>query len=477
MQPRNRQLFGVCLAIAVVLFCLTPQYRSFVLFPSEIRISEGQLQQLNYRIPLVAEVKSNQPDLIRLNGQNLSSDVLRVNLSSPLAMEPLGLGKVILDFKLFGFIPFRQMVVDIVPKVKVVVGGHSIGVALRSDGMIVIGHTVVKGTDGRQHYPAREAGVNIGDVILAVNGQVVNGIDQAGDMIEHACIGGKPITLRLRRQQEILEVTVQPQLDAEARVYRLGIFIRDSAAGVGTLTFFDPDTMTYGALGHVITDMDTNQPIDVGEGQVVRATVTSIEKGRKSSPGEKHGQDVGDAIGNIERNNPFGIFGSLKEPLTNPLEPNPIPIALVGQVKEGPAEILTVVEGDKLERFQVQIQKLFSQSSPDTKGMVVKITDPRLLEATGGIVQGMSGSPILQNGRLVGAVTHVFVNDPTRGYGIFAEWMIRESGIVQKQRVQATIWQQRYDPLLLFCCHGSQVQGLFLILAKIPGNCGYFFNQ
>ncbi|MGE5653258.1 MAG: SpoIVB peptidase [Bacillota bacterium] len=448
MQPRNRQLIGVCLAIAVVLFCLTPQYRNFVLFPSEVRLAEGQLQQLNYRLPLLAEVKTSQPDLLRLNGQNLSTGAMQVNLSSPLAMEPLGLGKVTLDFKLFGFIPFRQMVVDIVPRVKVMVGGHSIGVALRSDGMIVIGHTVVKGADGHQHYPAREAGVNIGDVILAVNGQVVDGIDQAGDMIEHACIGGKPVTLRLRRQQEILEITVQPKLDAEARIYRLGIFIRDSAAGVGTLTFYEPNTMTYGALGHVVTDMDTNQPIDVGEGQVVRATVTSIEKGRKSSPGEKRGQDVGEAVGNIERNNPYGIFGTLREPLPNQLEPEPIPIALVGQVKEGPAEILTVVDGDKLERFQIEIQKLFRQSAPDTKGMVVKITDPRLLEQTGGIVQGMSGSPILQNGRLVGAVTHVFVNDPTRGYGIFAEWMIRESGILQKQQAKATMLQQRFDPLL-----------------------------
>lgn len=459
MQLRNRQLIGICLAIAVILFCLTPQYRNFVQFPTEVRLAEGQLQQLNYRLPLLAEVKSNQPDLLRLNGQKLSSDVMKVNLSSPLAMEPLGLGKVTLDFKLFGFIPFRQMVIDIVPKVKVIVGGHSIGVALRSDGMIVIGHTAIKGADGRQHYPAREAGINVGDVILAVNGQVADGIDQAGDMIEKACIGGKPVTLRLRRQGEILEVTIQPQLDAEARIYRLGIFIRDSAAGVGTLTFYDPNTMTYGALGHVITDMDTNQPIEVGEGQVVRANVTSIEKGRRSSPGEKRGQDVGDAIGNIERNNSFGIFGTLSQPLSNSLEPDPVPVALIGQVREGPAEILTVVEGDKVERFQIEIQKIFHQSTPDTKGMVVKITDPRLLEQTGGIVQGMSGSPIMQNGRLVGAVTHVFVNDPTRGYGVFAEWMIRESGIPQKHPSLATIWQQRFGPLLLFVFELQQGQG------------------
>jgi len=197
------------------------------------------------------------------------------------------------------------------------------------------------------------------------------------------------------------------------------------------MTFFHPETKKYGALGHVISDMDTKKPIVVQDGQIVRSTVTSIHKGSNGEPGEKLARFSADkeVIGNITRNSPFGIFGELNKQVDNGILDKPIPISLSHQVKEGPAKILTVVDNDKVEEFDVEVVSSVPQKFPATKGMVVKITDEKLLNKTGGIVQGMSGSPIIQDGKLIGAVTHVFVNDPTSGYGVHIEWMLNEAGI------------------------------------------------
>ena len=200
----------------------------------------------------------------------------------------------------------------------------------------------------------------------------------------------------------------------------MGLYIRDSAAGVGTLTFYDPVTKKYGALGHVISDVDTQKPIVVHDGHIVRSSVTSIEKGSNGDPGEKLANFSGnrDTLGTIEKNSSFGIFGTLKNTtLKNNIYDEKMPITLSTHVKEGPAKILTVVEGETVEQFDIEIVSSIPQKEPATKGMIIKVTDPKLIEATGGIVQGMSGSPIIQDGKLVGAVTHVFVNDPTSGYG------------------------------------------------------------
>ena len=197
------------------------------------------------------------------------------------------------------------------------------------------------------------------------------------------------------------------------------------------MTFYHPDSKKYGALGHVISDMDTKKPIVVDDGQIVRSTVTSIEKGSNGNPGEKLARFSSDKeiIGNIKRNSPYGIFGELNREIQNGIMDEPMPIALSHQVKEGPAQILTVVENDEVKLFDIEIVSTIPQKFPATKGMVIKITDPELLGKTGGIVQGMSGSPIIQNGKVIGAVTHVFVNDPTSGYGVHIEWMLNEAGI------------------------------------------------
>jgi stage IV sporulation protein B len=209
------------------------------------------------------------------------------------------------------------------------------------------------------------------------------------------------------------------------------MFVRDTAAGVGTLTFLDPKGHNYGALGHVISDVDTGQPIVVGQGKILRSHVTSIQKGESGEPGEKRAifTDEDQILGNIVRNTPFGIFGKMNELPNKGLYNKPIPVGLQEEVKEGPANILTVVNGQKVESFKIQIVSVNKQRTASTKGLILKVTDPRLLNVTGGIVQGMSGSPIIQNGKIIGAVTHVFVNDPSAGYGTFIEWMLKDAGI------------------------------------------------
>ncbi|MGI6425594.1 MAG: SpoIVB peptidase [Tepidanaerobacteraceae bacterium] len=210
-------------------------------------------------------------------------------------------------------------------------------------------------------------------------------------------------------------------------IYQIGLWVRDIAAGVGTLTFYDPNTGLYGALGHIISDADTGKIIEVGNGEIIRARVASISPGRRNQPGEKRGVFINEEqiIGNIISNTPYGIFGKSYYPFENPLY-STLPVATINQVQEGKATILTVVEGEKIEEYDIEIQKITQQSYPNGKGMIIKIVDQELIKRTGGIVQGMSGSPIIQNGYIVGAVTHVFVNDPTKGYGIFLEWMLQE---------------------------------------------------
>ena len=214
--------------------------------------------------------------------------------------------------------------------------------------------------------------------------------------------------------------------------YRLGILVRDSLAGVGTLTFYEEGSRLYAALGHLISEGDSRNPLIIKEGQIVRSRVTGVQPSRKGQPGEFLGMFVEDQdeIGTIIKNGPCGITGILKTDLFNPFYNDPIPLGLPSQVTKGPAEILTTVSGRQIQKFSIEIENIFPGSGISSKGFAIRITDSRLLTLTGGIVQGMSGSPIIQGGRLIGAITHVLVNDPARGYGTFALWMAQEAYIV-----------------------------------------------
>ncbi|MCD9021311.1 SpoIVB peptidase [Cohnella silvisoli] len=420
---------GLVVVLMLIIAVCSAPFQHFAEFPNQLRLFQGQAVSLHYAMPVHAQGSLN-PEVAGINGSSNAS--VRVDLSQPLSIQPKHSGVTDLKLKLFGKIPFKTVRLQVIPDLRVIPGGQTIGVKVKSAGIMVVGHHLVQTNAKTKISPGEEAKLRLGDLIVEINGQTCNDISKIAPYAETAGRNNEPLQLLVQRGKERFKTLLKPAYDEEDKAWRLGLYIRDSAAGVGTLTFYAPDQGVYGALGHVITDMDTQTPIVVGSGEILQSNVNSISKSQSGEPGEKRANFLkgGRTLGNVERNTPFGIFGKMKQMPEHSYDQEPIPVAFAEEVEEGPAQILTVVEKQKVERFNIEIVHVSKQSSPATKGMVIKITDPRLLERTGGIVQGMSGSPIIQKGKLVGAVTHVFVNDPASGYGCFIEWMLQDAGIM-----------------------------------------------
>lgn len=394
----------------------------------------GQSKNLRLALPVNARVTVKNPDILKVNG--VAERTVDVDLQQPILLQSERTGQTELKLKLFGAIPLKTVKVNVVPDLKVIPGGQTIGVKIKSAGIMVVGHHLVAVDRDKKISPGEQAKIQPGDLIVKINGVYLNDVTKVADIVTKAGEAGKPLELTILRDKHEFKVQVMPVYDINDQAYRLGLYIRDSAAGVGTLTFYAPDQKVYGALGHIITDMDTHAPIVVGGGEIVHSNVTSIAKSQTGEPGEKRAQIFKESkvLGTIEKNTPFGIFGKMRSFPEHGLTNEPIPVAFAEEVKVGPAQIYTVLDGQKVEKFDIQVVHVTKQDYPATKGMVIKITDPRLLEKTGGIVQGMSGSPIIQDGKIIGAVTHVFVNDPTSGYGCFIEWMLQDSGILLRTK-------------------------------------------
>ncbi|RNC29238.1 MAG: SpoIVB peptidase [Candidatus Dichloromethanomonas elyunquensis] len=317
--------------------------------------------------------------------------------------------------------------------IAVIPGGHSIGVTLQTKGVLVVGYAPIVNQQGNEVFPAKESGIEIGDTILKIdNIQAVNDY-QVAEEIDKKCKEKQTISLEIKHKDRILQKKIDPVYCSETKRNRIGLFIRDEAAGVGTLTFIDPKTKIFGALGHGIVDMDTNQQIELSDGKIMESTIYGIQKGKKGDPGEKIGTFLlqSSFSGKIEKNFSSGIFGSWEGKMENPYFKTPIPVAWKSEIQTGPAKIYTVIKDNQIQEFDIRIEKLMPFRN-DNKDMIIRVTDPILLEQTGGIVQGMSGSPIIQDGKIIGAVTHVFVNDSSRGYGISIEKMLSDSGVIHK---------------------------------------------
>lgn len=339
---------------------------------------------------------------------------------------------------LFGLFPIQSSKIEVMPELKLFPGGQSIGVSLQTAGVMVVGQAPVLNEKGEKYFPAKEAGIEVGDIILEVDGKAVHS-DQ--DVANAVNLGGKKngtVQVLVNHNGQANRKTVSTSFCAETERYRIGLYVRDRVAGVGTLTFFDQNSKKYGALGHVITDADTNQRIEIADGMIFESTIYAIEKGKRGHPGEKLGTFVNDSQfqGTLEKNSTAGVFGTMNGDLDNPYYAEPIPVGWEHEIKEGPAKIYTVIQGDTIEEFDVKIERVLHHRT-DSKNLIIRVTDERLLEATGGIIQGMSGSPIVQDGKIIGAVTHVFVNDSRRGYGVFIENMLKESGIMQNGQNEA----------------------------------------
>ena len=339
-------------------------------------------------------------------------------------------GEYRLQFSLGGIIPVKSVELKVVEPVYVIPCGQSIGILLQTDGVTVVGHSPVLDEQGRALYPAKEAGLIMGDFITDINGTPITNDYQVAEIINELGKAGEIIKIKYTRNRQVMECQLEAAYCADTRSFRIGLYIRDNTAGVGTLTFYDPVSGKYGALGHMISDLDNKGAAGDNKGSIVRANIQGIKSGTVGAPGEKMGVFVNsDWKGTIEKNSAFGIFGQMEQEPQAGHFTEAIPVALANEIKTGPAEIYTVISGEQVEKYKINIVKVLYNYRSSGKGLVIEITDERLLEQTGGIVQGMSGSPIVQNGKLIGAVTHVFINNPQKGYGCLAEWMIEEAGL------------------------------------------------
>jgi stage IV sporulation protein B len=422
------------LVFFLVALCNIPQIRTLLVFPESFRLSADQEHSLKIGLPITLRISSDQDGIIKINDKLIGMGSTNVSLRSPISIRPVNQGNVKMEFSLFGVIPIRRMRVDVIPELRVIPGGDAIGVLVTSEGIIVTGFEEFPGKDGGLISPSRAAGIAVGDIIVKVNGEKIYDRIQLKLLINKYGRSGAPLDIMVKRGQLLLLKKVIPfYIEGNGLgEYKIGAYVDDSAAGVGTLTFYEPESMRYGALGHMISDPNSNRRVDISDGRLVKAEICGINQGTRGRPGEKLGTFQGqtDIIGTVDKNTDFGIFGSLMVTPVFTKGREAIPVAFTDEVREGAAHILTVLDGNKIEKFSVLIQKVVRQKSPDGKGLVIKVVDSRLLKATGGIIQGMSGSPIIQDGKLIGAVTHVFINDPTRGYGILAEWMLREAGVL-----------------------------------------------
>ena len=432
-----------CLKIAVinlililVLANIFPVFIAWFGLPSHCQLIKGKQENLNTKLPFAVQVNLDRPGRIKINGHQLTNDGLKVNLSK-LALKASAIGEYNLDFKLFGLIPIRSMVVNVFPEVRVIPGGHSIGVILQSDGIMVVKSSYVINQEGVKKYPAKDAGLEVGDKLLEVNGIKIENKYHLAKLIQKISKQNKKLDFKVKEKTGELSSKKVTAILNQQKEYMIGIYVDDGAAGVGTISFYDPEHKFYGALGHMITEANTQLPIDVGQGEIVKAYISGVNQGRSGLPGEKLGTFFKrqGLLGDIKKNNRFGIYGELFTGLQNPYFDRTIPVASPSEVKEGKAKLYTVIEGGNIEPFNIRINKVRRQYKPSEKGLIIEITDSKLLNKTGGIVQGMSGSPIVQNNKLIGVVTHVFVNDSTKGYGILAQWML----------MQTQYWEQNIE--------------------------------
>ncbi|MBU3142177.1 SpoIVB peptidase [Clostridium sp. CF012] len=313
-------------------------------------------------------------------------------------------------------------------------GGQPIGVKLNIKGVLVVALSDIDSTQGKIASPAATSGVQIGDSILKINDVEISQAEDVARFVNRE--NNSDITLKIQRKNNLdtFDIKVKPVVDSKDGKRKIGLWVRDSTAGVGTLTLYDDKTKKFAALGHPITDADTGTILSVSNGIIVSSNIVSIKKGTRGNPGELRGLfiDENKIKGQIIKNTECGIFGNGTQSLINSKFNKPMKIGLRDEIKEGKAEILTTINGSEPELFQIEIQKLLPQNTSGSKSMIIKITDPKLLEKTGGIVQGMSGSPIIQNNKIIGAVTHVLINKPDMGYGIYIEWMLKDAGILSK---------------------------------------------
>ena len=402
----------------LLLLILYVYIASITMLPNHIIIFEGE----NLNIPTLFGVKINT-----INSSNIQIDMQdTLQTATTLADTNTNqVGQMNLSLNLFDKIPIKQIDVDVIKRTKVIPLGNAIGLKLYTKGVMVVGMSEIQGEDKQICKPYEGIGIEEGDMIIEVDNEKINTTDELIDRVNKS--KGNKIDLKFIRDEETLETSIIPVKTSEDE-YKLGLWVRDAAAGVGTATLYEPETGNFCALGHAITDIDTGEIVNISNGELMSTNIVAITKGKKGSPGQIKGTiENGEELGDVEKNTAFGLYGKITK--ANKLDLNneeALEVALREEIKEGDAEIICELENGKKEKYSIKIEKIYTSNSHDNKSMLIKITDDRLIEKTGGIIQGMSGSPIIQNGKFIGAVTHVLVQNPTEGYAVFGDMLIKQ---------------------------------------------------
>ena len=414
----RKKIISITILLAISITAFSFQFNEILFYPENLNIIKGENKNLDISFPFSLDYNDDESIVQTIYNEGSKS----YNLNG------IQTGESQLQLKLLGLIPLKNVNLNVVERPNLIPGGNSIGVRLNTKGVLIVAVTDVIDINGERISPAKDSGLKVGDSILAINDEKIINAEQVVEILNK--IKNEEVKVTILRNNVEFDTKASSVQCMQDNSYRLGIWVRDKTTGIGTLTYRNPANNTFGALGHGITDVDTGKLLTVEDGLIMNAKVSDITQGRKGVPGEIKGvfYKTNEVIGDIKINNEFGIYGKLEEDyfVNNDIES--FPIGFKEEVTIGEAHILTTIEDNIVEKFEINIEKVETHDKANQKSMIIKITDPKLLEKTGGIVQGMSGSPIIQNGKIIGAVTHVFINDPTKGYGLFIEWMLEKDG-------------------------------------------------
>ena len=402
MKQTVRHGLGIALSAMAFLCNYSPWVREAASLPDALTLTSGQKFVVQTGLPMLAASDGGAVSV-------LASQDERVTISAEAG------GQTSVTFSLLGLIPVHETRVNVVEERTLIPGGQAVGVALKTRGVLVVSDA------------AKGRALRAGDVILSADGKNVESTKALSEQVGTAQTD--TVRLEVLRGGQTITVDAQAEPDPSDGRRKLGVWVRDSTAGVGTLTYIDPANQAYGALGHAIVDADTGRLLAAREGAILHASIVGVTKGQSGKAGELKGNflKAGEQIGSLMENCEYGIYGVLDDMPENLLYPQGLRAGARSAVHMGTASIIATVDADGPQEYGVEIVRCFAQSEPSQKGMILRVTDERLLEKTGGIVQGMSGSPILQDGRIIGAVTHVYLSDATQGYGMYIEWMLEKS--------------------------------------------------
>lgn len=398
-----KTLFVILLIISYVYVC------SAISIPKNIVVFEGE--NLNLKIATGLSLTSGNQQTV-LTSSNISKEKLNKE------------GTDRLNLNLFGGIKVKNVNVSVIPKTTVIPLGTAIGMKLYTKGVLVVGMSQISTISNEKTKPYENSGIEQGDMIVAVNNKEVSTTEELIEEVNKS--NGNSVKIKYLKNNETQETSITPVKSKDN--YKIGLWVRDAAAGVGTLTFYEPSTNSFMALGHGISDIDTEKIVEISNGELITANIISIKKGEKGNPGEIKGTiDCGNKIGEINKNTNLGVYGNVTNKNYLDIDySNELEVAARNEIKEGKAQIICQLDNDGKKEYDIEIKKIYTTNNEDNKSMLIKVTDENLLNKTGGIIQGMSGAPIIQNGKFIGAVTNVLVNDPTQGYAVFADMMIKQ---------------------------------------------------